>query len=94
MDGTSGDQKLVSDRRVTNLPSDLEFHLTFQDDYQLVGCMCEILPSLSWRVDPEIATKPPFRPIGSNLFPFCAHYGSSSLRSDKPAPAERSSLPA
>ena len=68
MDCTSGDQKLLSDRRVTNLPSDLEFHLAFQDDDQFVGRMREILPSLSWLVGPEVATEPPFRPIGSNLF--------------------------
>ena len=70
MDGSCGDQKLVSDRRVTNLPSNLEFHLTFQDDYQLVGRMREILPSLSWRVDPEIATKPPASPNWQQLVPF------------------------
>ena len=32
VDGTSGDQKLVADRRVTNSTSDLEFHLAIQDD--------------------------------------------------------------
>jgi hypothetical protein len=52
MNCTSRDQKLFSDRRVMNLPSDLELHLAFQDDDQFVGCMREILPSPSRRVDP------------------------------------------
>jgi hypothetical protein len=68
MDGTSGDQKLFSDRRVTNLPGDLKFHLAFQDDDQFVGGMSEVLPSASWRVGPEVATEPSLRPIGSNPF--------------------------
>ena len=69
MNGTSRDQKLVSDRRVVNLPSYLELHLALQDDDQFVGRMSEIFPSPSWWVDPEVATEPPLRPIGDNLFP-------------------------
>lgn len=65
---TSRDQKLFSDCRVINLPSDLEFHLAFQDDDRFVGRMREILPPPSRWVDPEIATEPPRRPIGGNLF--------------------------
>jgi hypothetical protein len=70
MDGSCSDQKLVSDRRVTNLPGDLEFHLTFQDDYQLVGRMREILPSLSWRVDPKDRNQTPASPNRQQLVPF------------------------
>jgi len=75
MNGTSRDQKLLSDHWVTDLPSDLEFHLAFQHDDQFVGCMREIFPSPSRRVDPEVATEPPLRPIGGNLFPVdtCHH---------------------
>ncbi len=62
MDGTSGDQQFLSDRRVTNLPSDLEFHLAFQDDDQFVGRMREVFPSLTWRVGPEVATEIPVSP--------------------------------
>jgi len=69
MDGTSGDQKFLSDDRVTNLPGDLELHLALQHDDQFVSRMREILPSPSWRVDPEVTTEPSLRPIGGNLFP-------------------------
>jgi len=80
MNGTGRDQKLVSDRRVTDLPCDLELHLAFQDDDQFVGRMREILPSPPWRVDPEVATEPPLRPIGCNLFPVDARHRQMCLQ--------------
>jgi hypothetical protein len=51
-----------------NLPSDLELHPTFQHDHEFVRRMGEVLPPLSGRVDPEVATESPLRPIGGYLF--------------------------
>src|SRR5208283_1184754 len=83
MNGTSRDQKLFSDRRVTDLPCDLELHLAFQDDDQFIGCMREILPSPPWRVDPEVATEPPLRPIGGNLLPLYDCHRQMSLQGSR-----------
>jgi len=69
MDSASRDQNFFSDRGVTDLPSDLEFHLALQHDDQFVCRVREILPSPTWRVDPKIATEPSLRPIGGNFFP-------------------------
>jgi hypothetical protein len=57
MDGTSGDQKLISDRRVTNSISDLDFHLAFQDHDQLIGGMGEILSAPSRRIGQKVASE-------------------------------------
>jgi hypothetical protein len=53
MDCTRGDQKFLSDRRVTNLPGDLEFHFAFRNKDQFVGGVRGILPPPSGRVGPE-----------------------------------------
>jgi hypothetical protein len=68
MDGTSGDQEFLSDFRVANPPGNLELHLALQHEDQFIGRMREILPALSWRVDPEITAETPLRPFRSDLF--------------------------
>jgi hypothetical protein len=60
MDCTCGDQKLGSDRRMTKLSTDLELHLAFQHDDRFVDGMREVHPSLTWPIDPEVATEPRF----------------------------------
>ena len=44
--------ELLADRRVADLPGDLEFHLPLQHDDKFIGRMREILPTLSGRVGP------------------------------------------
>jgi len=52
MDGTGRDQDLLPYHRVTDPPSDLEFHLALQHNDQFLGRMREVLPSPPWRIDP------------------------------------------
>src|SRR5690348_9990829 len=52
VDRTGGNQQFVSDLRMVNLAGNLELHLTFQHHDQLVRCVPEILPALTWRIGP------------------------------------------
>jgi|GEM_PF-4232450 len=52
------DQQLLTWPRALDLPFDVELHLPFQDDNQLVCAVSEGIPTLDGRVDPEFTTKP------------------------------------
>jgi len=59
MDRACGNGYLLADPRPHQPPFDFEFHSPLKDDHELVRWMAEVLPTLSRRVNPEVAAKPP-----------------------------------
>lgn len=65
-----GNKQFFSDRRPDDGTADLKFHLALNDHHELVDGMAIILPHLSWRISPNIATKTagtPGRPNGVDV---------------------------
>jgi hypothetical protein len=54
---TGSYEQLLSGWRPMNLAFDLELHVTFDHQDQLVGFVDEVLPALTRRIDPQTATE-------------------------------------
>jgi hypothetical protein len=67
VDRTCRDQQLLADLRVMDLASDLEFHLTFQHNDQLIRAVRKVFPRLARRVRPKVAAEPTGCPVVGHL---------------------------
>jgi hypothetical protein len=58
MNPASRNQQFLTRLWMMHLATDFKFHLAFEHSHQFIRSVHEILPSLAWRISPQIAAEP------------------------------------
>ena len=69
MENARRDQQLLTGSGLIDLPADFEFNLSVDHHDHFIGGVHEILPSLTGRICPQVATKAALGPARFDLCP-------------------------